>query len=128
MRHRVWGAALVAVLAASGCSATTVVTGPSTTTPGQTTTVPTGSVDDLLATLDERLFDLSIAINEGQGTQTLAELTALWTAAAAQLPRTSFVEQAQHQMDRMALAVERRRPADADKAARNLRALIEARS
>ena len=121
-------AALVTLgLTLTACGTTTVVTGPSTTALGATTTVPTGTVDDLLSRLESRAFALSVAINDGDSQAAFDEIQALWAAASAQLPRTDFVLSVDRQIGLMKVAVDRRRAADADKAARNLKALIDTR-
>lgn len=115
-------------LTLAACGTTTVVSGPSTTVVGATTTVPTGTVDDLLDRLETIAFTLSVAINDGNGQASFDEIQALWTAASAQLPRTDFVLAVDRQVGLLKIAVDRRRPADADKAARNLKALIDNRA
>jgi hypothetical protein len=113
-------------LALVACSATTVVT-PSDPPDEQTvaTTVPTGTSAELLHRLQQSVFGLSVAINEGHGKAALDEIRGLWVAARAQLSRTEAVDRIEHQLTLMDTAVERRRPADADKAARSVSALID---
>lgn len=106
-----------------------MVVGTTTTTPSPaeetTTTLPSGSVEQLLGNLRETVFLLSTAIVDGNGKQQFAVIEAIWRAAAAQLPRTTFRESTQYQIDLMRNAVERKRPADADKASLQVRALID---
>jgi hypothetical protein len=115
------------VLLAGACGQTTVLTGPSTTYLGETTTIPTGTVDELLARLQTTAYSLSIAIVDGDAKERIAEIHNLWTAISVQLPRTDFVDETQHQIDLMQAAVDRKHPADADKAALRLSELIAAR-
>ena len=69
---------------------------------------------------------LGPAIVDGVGRATLQKIDALWAAIISQVPRTQFVEDAGHQLDLMRAAVERKRPADADKAALHIEALVNA--
>jgi hypothetical protein len=124
---RVAAAALAALLLGA-CAETTIDDGTGTTAAGVTTTAPSGSPDELLARLSTRAYLLSSAIVEGQGQVAMDELESLWTAATAQLPRTDFVLNVEHQLSMMRNAVERKRPADADKAARHIDTLVDARS
>lgn len=102
----------------------TTTTSPSPTAE-TTTTLPSGSVDELLGQLRSTVFLLSTAIVDGNGKQQFATIDAIWRAAAEQLPRTTFRESTQYQIDLMRNAVERKRPADADKASLQIRALID---
>ena len=115
------------VLLAGACGQTTVITGPSTTYVGETTTLPTGAVDDLLARLQTEAYSLSISIVDGGADDLIAQIHNLWNAVSAQLPRTDFVDETQHQIDMMQFAVDRKHPADADKAALRLSELIAGR-
>ena len=118
-------AALIVMM--SACGATTVIetTTTSPSTAATTSTLPSGSVSELLGRLREEILTLSTAIVDGEGSKRFAEIDAIWRAAAAQLERTSFRESTQYQIDLMRNAVERKRPADADKASLQIRALID---
>jgi hypothetical protein len=122
--------ALVIPVSLSACGSTTVVDVPTvpTTVPEATTTLPAGTPTELTARLRDLGFTLSAGISVGrsEAQQILDELVSLWGAAKSQLPRTQFVEDVQHQLDIMQIAVDRRRPADADKAALHIRALVNA--
>jgi hypothetical protein len=73
-------------------------------------------------------FGLSTAINDGSGKDALAQIQGLWSAASAGMPRTAFVDQVEQELARMQVAVDRHRPADADKAARYLQLIIDSRA
>lgn len=121
--------AIIGSIALSSCGETTVVevstTAPPTTAVEVTTTVPDGEPTELAARLSALAFELSTAISDGRGKQTFAEIEAIWTALAAQLRRTEFVVDIGERVDFMRNAVERKRPADADKAAMHIRALVD---
>lgn len=121
-------ATFVAGLMLSACGKTTIVAVSTTTTTvvGETTTLPRGTVAELLARLRSEAFTLSGGIGDGNGRDILQSITSLWEAAREQLPRTAFVEDVQHQIDLMTNAVDRKRPGDADKAALHLASLIDA--
>jgi len=103
----------------------------STTAPATTSTVfvPSGSTADLLAAISTEVAALSerLVDNEGQR-EALARIEAQWDAARPDVERqrpellASF-DAAIAQVQR---SVERRRPADADKASKNLVTLIAA--
>ncbi len=115
------------VLLVSACGATTVIDTTTTirSTAATTSTLPSGSVAELLDRLRAEVLTLSTAIVDGQGAKRFAEIDGIWRAAAAQLQRTSFRESTQYQIDLMRNAVERKRPADADKASLQIRALVD---
>jgi len=115
-------AALVLLLGA--CGTTTLVSGASTTAVGATTTAPTGSPDELLQRLLTTAYTLSTAIADGDGREVLADIEGLWLAISSQLPRTEFVDDTGYQVEVMRNAVERKRPADADKASLRIGELI----
>lgn len=120
--------AMTLVATLSACGTTTVLTTTTAAPPSSvnaTTTLPAGTVEELLSQVRDTAFSLSTAIIDGNGTDRFAEIDALWRAAAAQLERTTFRESTQYQIDLMRAAVERKRPADADKASLHVKALIE---
>lgn len=121
--------ALIGSIALSSCGETTVVevstTAPPTTAVEVTTTIPSGEPAELAARLSALAFGLSTSISDGRGKQAFAEIEAIWTALAARLRRTEFVVDIGERVDFMRNAVERKRPADADKAAMHIRALVE---
>lgn len=122
--------AVASTILLTACETTTVVdvsTVP-TTVVNATTTLPAGTPAELVVQLRDLAYTLGNAIAEGgaQGRQVFAQLDALWAAAKARLPRTTFVEQVSNQMALMQQAAERRRPADADKAALHIQSLVTA--
>ena len=120
-------ASIAVALAVSACGKTVVVDVSTTTTTvvGETTTLPLGTVAELLPRLRDAAFTLSGAIDDGIGRDTFTSLTNLWVAAKDQMKHTLFVDDVQRQLDLMATAVERKRPGDADKAAMHLKAIID---
>lgn len=133
-RRRVAGfTMLVPVLALCACAETTVDADPTEATTSATgATVPvvssalTGSAADLGARLVAQARALSDHIVEGDGdVEALAELEATWTALRPDAPealRADF----ETAIDLARRAVDRRRPADADKASNNLATLVAA--
>jgi hypothetical protein len=121
----------VLTLVSFGCGATTYEGDPVPETIGAATaiTAPADTPTDLLERLRAESFELSVAIVEGDGADRVAigEIDAIWAAFTGAEPRTEFVLRAETQIGHLRNAVERKRPADADKAARNLSALIDAR-
>lgn len=124
-----WWALLVAPLITSACAATTydAALAPDSTTVVPTFTVPTGTTRDLLRELSTAMNGLSILIGPNPSgrspagkNERITEIEALWNAA--QLDVTSADPEAADAIGRMVTlartAVERNRPADADKAAR----------
>lgn len=134
----VTGRAAVGLCAASllpgvvACAETTIdpsVTAPSSVEATTTVFAPTGSTEALLAeilTESGRLSDL-IVVNEGQD-EALARIDARWAAVADDVAseRDDLLSGFESAMGLLHTAVERRRPADADKAYNNLRMLFAA--
>lgn len=113
----------------SACGATVYDESAATTTVVvTTTTLPTGTAAELLPRLVESLSDLSILIGpvpdtlrpEGDKRRQLAEIEALWAAVEYEVnaddPDTADTLARMVELAR--IAVERNRPADADKAAK----------
>jgi hypothetical protein len=127
-------AALAVALTVSvvGCAKTTIDT--SLTTPassGATTTVfaPTGTTAELLDQLLTEAGGLSDLIVDNHGQQeAFARIETLWALAApgVEARHPDLVPGFQSAIDLLQTGVERRRPADADKATNNLRTLIAA--
>ncbi len=125
---------LTAALSASlvACAKTTIDT--SLTTPesdGVTTTVfaPSGTTAQLLDQLLTEAGALGDRIADNHGQQdSFARIETLWAVAApdVQAARPDLVPGFQSAIDLLQTGVERRRPADADKATNNLRSLIAA--
>lgn len=115
----------------AACGTTTVVdvstTAPTTSVVDvTTTTVPIGEAAELASRLSELAFSLSTSIADGKGKQAFATIEDVWGALKAQLRRTEFVDDLGDRIDFLRNAVERKRPADADKAAMHIRALVDA--
>ena len=126
VRRLAAGAACSVALVA--CAETTVDPVESTV-PATSTTTPFGPtallLDRLLgevATLSERVVE-----NEGDG-EALARIEALWVVAGPEVEanRPELAPDFAAALELVRRSVERRRPADADKATNNLRMLIEA--
>lgn len=122
---------LVVVVASAGC-ATTVDPDASSSAAGDVTTtvfVATGSTAELLDQLTTEAIGLSEAIvdNEGQR-DILGRIEALWEGAKPGVEdgAPDAMADFDRTVDLMRRAVERRSPADADKALNNLRPLIAA--
>jgi hypothetical protein len=121
--------ALAAALALAACNGVTYDATATTTPRNSTTTVfvPTGSTKELMASIDARVDGLSEQLVEGEGQrEALARIQAEWAVVRP-------VIESQHPellagfdavLAQVARSVERRRPADADKAAKNLAVLI----
>jgi len=109
-----------------GCSPTTLDTAESTV-PAAASTVPGGSTDELLGRLVAEAAALSERIVENEGDEAaLARIEVLWTAVRPDVEsaRPDLLAQFEAAVDYARRAVERRRPADGDKSAANLRTLI----
>lgn len=133
-------AAMASVLAVGlftvlvGCAPTTYETSASTTVGAATTTIPTGPVDELLPRLRRTMLTLSSFIGPNASGSTtsgknevLAEIEALWSAAETEVTSLSpeSAESIGRMVDLARTAVERNRPADADKAAKFAGAVID---
>ena len=139
MTLRAWRPALrlaaVSVSAVSllSCAETTI--DPAATTvgpdgaPPSTAFDPTGSTAELLGQLAAETATLSDRIIENEGQrEALARIEALWALIrpAIEAEREELVAGFDTVVDLLRRSVERRRPADADKASKNLVALIAA--
>lgn len=127
------GPIVAGVLGLSACAATTVEPSATTAAPADTTTTvafqANGATADLLAQFADELNGLSATIIDAEGDDdALGRLETLWTAIRAQLEteRPELLAGFAAVMDLARSAVERRRPADADKARTNATALIVA--
>ena len=130
MRRR-FGAA-VAVVALCGCAETTIDT-QATEAPSNavtpTTLAVSGGAAELLPRLDRELAALSERIVENEGDDdALARVDALWAAARpdVEASRPELLSGFDGVIRLATTAVERRRPADADKARLNLTTLLAA--
>ena len=124
-----------AALALSGCATTIVST--DTTAPvvtvATTTTLPTGDSLQLMKNIAAAGADLGDSIADGRGDDARAALAtaqANWIVLEPQLQKLKLdvVEDLRRIVDMMTTAVERKRPADADKANRFLGLVIDAYS
>ena len=126
------------IVALSACGATTYDDSRVTTSAAPTTTtLPSGTTTELLQRLADELDGLSTLIGpradnetvpDGNKRARLAEITALWTAAEPVMSADDpdGAETLGRMIDLATLAVERNRPADADKAAKFTRTVVEA--
>ena len=137
MNARTLSAALtaLAITGSVACAPTTYDTSVSTSsTSAPTTTRPSGSVDELLRRLVSAMGDLSTYIGPDRSGRTpagkseqLALIEALWSAVETEVTSDdSAVADSLGRMVELArTAVERNRPADADKAARFAGQVVE---
>lgn len=117
----------------TGC-ATTIVTTDSTApvvTVASTTTLPSGDSLELMKNIAVAGTDLGNAIADGRGDEARAALAVAevnWQVLEPQLQelKLDIVEDMRRIVDMMKTAVERKRPADADKANRFLGLVIDA--
>lgn len=134
--RRVAAIAFIALIV-SGCGATTFDESRATTTAvATTTTLPVGDAAELLPRLDEALGGLSVLIgprpeNSPRPTvgkrEQLQLVLALWNAMRDEVTGVDpeAADSLQRMIDLAVLAVERNRPADADKAAKFAAPVIE---
>lgn len=129
-RHR-FAVVAAAVVLLTGCAGTTVVE-QQTTVPASTTapTVPEGGLDVLLPALLDTLAPMSEDIaTKGSSPEQLrlAYAKELWAAAEplVEAARPGLVIQFGQLMSLVTTAVERRRPADADKAFAFMQPLVD---
>ena len=123
-------AALLGNVVLAGCAPTkydeTITTGSVEAT---TTTTPTGSPTELLPRLVAEAASLSeIIANKGDDGAVAEEIAALWSAAVEEVSvtRPDLLPDLQANVERCGVAAKFNRPADADKAYRNLNVLVEA--
>jgi hypothetical protein len=127
--------AFVVMAALPACSPTTFDSSATTTVaPVSTTTLPSGPASELLPRLRDTMLTLSSYIGPGPDGSTksgknevLAEIEALWSAAETEVVSMSAesAESIGRMVDLARTAVERNRPADADKAAKYAGAVID---
>ncbi len=134
MTRRAFGPLLLLMAVIAGCAETTV--DPTRTTPASSvaTTPPftvAATTAGLLDQLAAETAGLSALIIEGDGQrESLARIEAVWAALRPEIEEThpDLVAEYESVVDMTRRAVERRRPADADKAHNNLRTLLAATS
>ena len=132
------GALIVASLAAcaasglTGCSPTTIVDTSSSTTaavgPDGSTPVTTVVDGDPLEEMVRLTLGLGNEIFDGDSKTRLSTIQGLWTEARSTVDDVdpALGREIDHQLELITTAVERKRPADADKVARNLATVVEA--
>ena len=108
--------------------ATSTTTSPSAST---TTTIPRGTTEELFAQLLETGKELGNDIAKGDMSTArtkLADIKAIWIGIQPQIAQATqdLLDDTQRMMNLFTTAVERKRPADADKAMRFLPSLISA--
>jgi len=133
MPRRPLSCALVAVLIALTASCATTIVDPTATTTSTTTTttLPVGDTATLLGVLLERVQGLSEIVVETGGERArsrLGEIEAVWDRVRPAIARdhAALVEDFDRMIGLCRLAVERRRPAEADKAYAFLTPLVDA--
>lgn len=121
---------VVVALVASGCAPTkydeTVSTGSVVAT---TTTQPTGSPEDLLPRIVTEAGSLSEVIaTKGDDSAVAEQIASLWAVVIDEVSvtRPDLLPDLQANIDRCGVAAQFNRPADADKAFRNLTVLVDA--
>ncbi len=123
------------VVALSSC-ATEIITDAATTLPPELTTTttlatPTGDIEQLLTQLNDTITGLGQKIVDSDSTaykQTYAEALAIWDVLKSQVESSGVIgldEDVRRIVELVRTATERKRPADADKAARFLSLLRE---
>ncbi len=118
------------LIVAAGCSGTTYDSSLETTTSAAvaTTRVLTGSADDLLPQLLDEVTALNeVIVDNGDKAAAVERIEALWAATSDEVRtgRSDLFDSFQQAVDLAVEAGTRNRAADADKAERNLRVLID---
>jgi len=114
----------------TGCATTIIDTAPTTTAVAPTTTIPSGTNDQLLEQMRLTLSDISTAMSASDKTKAkslLANLQLAWDVLQPQIADKGeqLTQDLQRLMDLADSAVTRNRPADADKALRFMQIVIE---
>ena len=129
-------AAVVSCVVALSSCATEIITDAATTLPPELTTTttlatPTGDTEPLLTQLNDTITGLGQKIVDADSTaykQTYAEALAIWEVLKPQVESSGVIgldEDVRRIVELVRTATERKRPADADKAARFLSLLRE---
>jgi len=124
------GSVVLAALVVPACSATTFDAdiANSTTTVAVTTTVPTGSVEELLPVMLAEVKALSEKVAANQGDDVSATyIEQLWAAMQPEIQaeHKDLVPSFEFVVRRCRVAADRTRPADADRAYRNLQTIAD---
>lgn len=128
-QYLVIAACVASSVAGVSCATTYDASRAPSTAAVTTTTEPTGAVEDLLVRLGDTALGLSTVMIEGGDSQAVAaQIAALWAAARpeVQARRPDLIEGFDINVAKCTTAVQFKRAADADKAARNLQALVAA--
>lgn len=120
----------VSLMSLTSCATTFIDTAPTTTAVAPTTTLPSGSPEELFAQMQQAIALLSEALsesNKGVARLRLAEVESIWFTLTPQVIERGdqFVNDIQRIVDLAISSIERNRPADADKALRFLTLVIE---
>lgn len=122
--------AVVALALVSACAPTTYDASIATTVaPTTSTTVPITTVDDALAAMLAEVETLGRKVEAGKGDQEAATLIEdLWAVARDEIAaaRPELLADFEFVVSRCRLAADRNRPADADRAFKNLLVLVDA--
>ena len=121
---------LATAILLTGCATTIIDTAPTTTAVAPTTTIPSGTNDELLEQMRLTLSDISTAMSASDKTKAkslLANLQLAWDVLQPQIADKGeqLTQDLQRLIDLADSAVTRNRPADADKALRFLQIVIE---
>ena len=114
----------------SGCATTIIDTAPTTTAVAPTTTIPSGTNDQLLEHMRSTIGEISTAMSASDKTKAkvkLADLQLAWQVLQPQIADQGeqLTQDLQRLVDLADSAVTRNRPADADKALRFLQIVID---
>ena len=121
---------LATAILLTGCATTIINTAPTTTAVAPTTTIPSGTNDELLEQMRLTISDISTAMSASDKTKAkslLANLQLVWDVLQPQIADKGeqLTQDLQRLIDLADSAVTRNRPADADKALRFLQIVIE---
>jgi hypothetical protein len=114
----------------TGCATTIIDTAPTTTAVATTTTIPSGTNDQLLEQMRLTISDISTAMSasdKAKAKSLLANLQLAWEVLQPQIADKGeqLTQDLQRLIDLADSAVTRNRPADADKALRFMQIVIE---
>jgi hypothetical protein len=122
--------AVLAATAATGCSPTTYDDSVATTAaPVSSTTLPAGTAADLLPVMLEEVALLSTRVINSDGDGAAADrIEQIWAAVVDEVgaSRPELLADFEFVVSRCRLAADRNRPADADRAYKNLTVLVGA--
>jgi hypothetical protein len=117
------------MVTATSCATTYDETRAPSTAAATTTVLPTGTTASLLRRLADQSVALSaVMIANGDSRGAAESIAALWAGARADVvdQRPDLVEGFDDNVAKTATAVQFKRAADADKAAKNIRSLVDA--